>query len=85
MSIVGRVGNSHDKKEVRLMQAHELLVRELIAERHLEADRNRLARLVRQVENDRSARVQPDRREDWAGDRFLPVLRGYPVDPYFAR
>ena len=72
------------EKEVRLMQATELLVRHVIAERHLEADQNRLARLVRPRRDDRRVRVQPDRHDDWASERYVPILRGYPIDLFYA-
>ena len=66
------------------MHGSELLVPHIIADRHLEARQHGLARLARARRNGRQTRAQEDRHEDWASESFLPTLRGYPVDPFFA-
>ena len=66
------------------MQVSELLVRHVIAERHLEAHRNGLAKLARASRDERKKPIEADRRQEWASESYLPVLRGYPVDPLYA-
>jgi hypothetical protein len=66
------------------MQVSEFLVRHVIAERHLEAHRNGLAKLVRASRDDEKKRIEADGHEGWENERFVPILRGYPVDPFYA-
>jgi hypothetical protein len=68
------------------MNGYELYVPYLIAERHQQAEADRLARAAkkaaRQVEEAKGADdVQPI----YHGEPWMPVLRGYPYDPEFGR
>ena len=65
------------------MYGSELLVPYLVAERLRQAERHRLERLA--------TRSKRDKRDNDAlagfeteDEPYLPVLRGYPVDPFYA-
>lgn len=66
------------------MNGSELLVPHIIAQRHLEARQVGLARLARAGRQSRPLRVEQESSGDWTSERYLPILRGYPVDLFFA-
>jgi hypothetical protein len=65
------------------MYGSELLVPYLVAERLRQAERHRLERLATRSQRGKgeSDAVAGIATED---EHYLPVLRGYPVDPFYA-
>ena len=45
---------------------------------------NRLAKLVRSGRSGTPQRVDGDVRDGWSSEGQLPILRGYPIDQFYA-
>ena len=66
------------------MHGSERLVPHIIADRQREAGQRRLAKLVGSRRSEDKRRVEESRDREWTVERYLPVLRGYPLDPFYA-
>jgi hypothetical protein len=67
------------------MHGAEMLVPYFIADRLREARQERLARLAVAARKEQANEGNKSSVDIWSDESWMPRLRGYPVDPEFAR